>query len=472
MKQKEEYKRIVFIEYPLAYERPDFCDKLMEEFESVFVKRMIKSELFPRRLGNYTDQEEITKLFRYPQVGGWVQALYPHIKDLLPYKYICMSGIDLIGDIQLISEAIAEDRVIILLSFSSKHRSAAIYLSNHIKKRHMNSLLIIGGPHVNAEPHLSVMETEADVAVYGEADHLIRPLIESILVDKTFSHKSILYKGSNSKPSFTFASIDDRLHTWSVFLSENVESSSNICRLTLERFCKAQCGFCSKLHCRSHLPEIATYGIEWLRAYQDIIGKNDIYLKVEDSDFNLTAYNKTDFYNFLKDSNISWSTSIRVGLADNDAREAIKSASNSGCHKAFIGVESFQDKLLKAVNKQIKSEDMIPYFELLKSSGIRLFTNLIIGLPFQTKDDIAKDIEIAKGLIRDGLLDVVHASVLGLYPGTPFKNNPTKYGIIIEDDNTDNLDKTIQHSTRELTSSEIKESYKYVLQELGNSMAM
>ncbi|MCX8194062.1 MAG: radical SAM protein [Candidatus Pacearchaeota archaeon] len=78
--------------------------------------------------------------------------------------------------------------------------------------------------------------------------------------------------------------------------------------------------------------------------------------------------------------------------------EKLKILKNYGIERLSIGVQSFNDNLLAAVGREQTTEQAINSIKEARKIFDNLNIDLIFGLPFQTINDIKKDIDIIRGL--------------------------------------------------------------------------
>ena len=107
--------------------------------------------------------------------------------------------------------------------------------------------------------------------------------------------------------------------------------------------------------------------------------------------------------------------------------EMVKLAAESGCKEVALGIESADsDMVLELSNKPSKSiEKNKKYIELLKKYGIRVKVCLIFGLPGETEHVVERTIKFLEEV------DPNYVALSGFdpVPGSPFYNNPKKYGL-------------------------------------------
>ena len=94
----------------------------------------------------------------------------------------------------------------------------------------------------------------------------------------------------------------------------------------------------------------------------------------------------------------SWVCNAHLTTLDDELAAAMKKA---GCHTVMIGVESGQEEILAATEKNITREKALAAFRICKKHRIRTLAYFIIGLPGETSDSVARTIRFAKDLDPD-----------------------------------------------------------------------
>ena len=78
-------------------------------------------------------------------------------------------------------------------------------------------------------------------------------------------------------------------------------------------------------------------------------------------------------------------------------------------NRISLGVQTFNDRLLKVINRKHRKEDIFQVIQLLKENGINnISIDLMYALPEQSLEDIKKDLEIFLDL------DIKHLSIYSL----------------------------------------------------------
>jgi len=126
-----------------------------------------------------------------------------------------------------------------------------------------------------------------------------------------------------------------------------------------------------------------------------------------------------------KKANISWMCYIRVDTIDHELMTLMKQA---GCIRVEVGVESGSNRVLKAMKKGITVEQTHKAAAILNDVGIDWTMLLMIGVPGETKEDMAATME----LLNLSPNKVVF-SVFSPYAGTALHDKLKKEGRLSDD---------------------------------------
>jgi len=109
---------------------------------------------------------------------------------------------------------------------------------------------------------------------------------------------------------------------------------------------------------------------------------------------------------------LSFAATARSDTLTQNMVDALKRAN---CTQLSIGLESGSQKIHEFLNTGKHVDTVVQTFEILRSTGIDTFVNLIIGIPGETEEDIEKTVDIIKKIKPT----TVGVSFLTAYPGTP-----------------------------------------------------
>ena len=110
--------------------------------------------------------------------------------------------------------------------------------------------------------------------------------------------------------------------------------------------------------------------------------------------------------------------------------EQLQELKSMGFNRISLGVQSLNDKTLKAINRRHNAKEALEAIEMAQKAGLSISVDLMVGLPYQTNEDIKTFVdEVFK-------FDVKHVSVymLSLEEGTPLKALVDSNKIKVSDD--------------------------------------
>ncbi|MBI2630420.1 radical SAM protein [Candidatus Pacearchaeota archaeon] len=113
---------------------------------------------------------------------------------------------------------------------------------------------------------------------------------------------------------------------------------------------------------------------------------------------------------------IKYSCNMRFNALKQEEYDLMKKA---GFRLLKFGLESANQSTLDKLNKGIKVEDITRGCEMAKKAGLIVHLTMIVGYPWETKEDAMNTFKLAKNLMQTGKADLLQATVLIPYPGTP-----------------------------------------------------
>jgi len=187
------------------------------------------------------------------------------------------------------------------------------------------------------------------------------------------------------------------------------------------RGCPYTCTFCADR--RLWGGKVRRRSIE--NVIEEIIQINDTFkvdlLAIIDGTFTYDRQYLEAFCNKLIDLqlNIRWGCTARH---DNLDKEILKLMKRAKCRGLYFGMESGSDRILKAINKKITIEDTIRVSKMTRDAGIISINSIIMGLPYETKEDMEETLELMQKVKTD-FIDI--NSYIPL-PGTPMYDSMCK----------------------------------------------
>ena len=181
------------------------------------------------------------------------------------------------------------------------------------------------------------------------------------------------------------------------------------------RGCPYKCNWCAKPiygnRYNSHSPENIVLEI---KKWQQQFGFTHIWFA--DDIFGLKPNWLKDFEYYIKKENVKVSYKIQSRADLLLEEDNIKHLANSGCTMVWMGAESGSQKILDAMDKGTKVEQIYEATSLLKKNNIHVSLFLQLGYLEETIDDIKLTVK----MVEDLLPDDIGISVSYPLPGTVF----------------------------------------------------
>jgi radical SAM superfamily enzyme YgiQ (UPF0313 family) len=307
---------------------------------------------------------------------------------------------------------------------------------NKIKQKFPKIKIVIMGDHVTSFPEESMKNSKVDfVLTGGDYDFSLYELIKSLEQKKEFP-KGIWYKEKgkiNHNGTFELKHnlddlpfIDRELTKWKLYEKEYNLIGRPFFYIMSGRDCWwGKCKFCSwprlfpKFRVRSVKNVLDEIGmlIDRYNAKEIFDDSGTImvgsWLKELCKGLIKRGYNKKIIY----------SCNMRFGALKQEDYNLMKKAS---FRLLKFGLESANQETLDRLNKNIKVKDIIEGCEMAKKAGLTVHLTMIVGYPWETKENALKTFRLAKKLMQTGKADVLQSTILIPYPGTPLWNEAKK----------------------------------------------
>ncbi|MDR4504194.1 MAG: B12-binding domain-containing radical SAM protein [Candidatus Scalindua sp.] len=354
------------------------------------------------------------------------------------------------------------------LSIMSQHLFYTIQFLKEIKTLMPEIVVVVGGPHVCADyDNLMGNNKEIDIAVIGEGEQTMLEIIESIQGGNSLDTiKGIAHRvrGETKITSVReyIANLDLLpFADWGSLpmekYSDAITVKKNYGGIMASRGCPYACTFCGA---RTALGVKAR-----MRSPGNILEEiNLLYNKFHvrqilfhDSTFNLDNLWLSEICEGILEMNkhLIWGCNVRTERLD---REVLKLMKRSGCIRAFVGVESADNRVLKRMKKGTTIEKIEKGIRLLEEVGITTDCGFILGMPGETEDSIKNTIEFAKR-IKKGICTFSLASP---FPGSEFYEIAQEEGFKVKDWSKHDL-YTMAYIPKDLTKEKLEFYYKFAV---------
>lgn len=122
---------------------------------------------------------------------------------------------------------------------------------------------------------------------------------------------------------------------------------------------------------------------------------------------------------------------MRFGILNEKDYEMMAKA---GFRFILFGLESANQKTLDRINKNLKVEQIADGVKMAKKAGLAPHITVMMGYPWETKEDAMRTIELAKYLFKCGYVDTLQATIVIPYPGTPLFEECKNNGWLLTED--------------------------------------
>jgi len=269
-----------------------------------------------------------------------------------------------------------------------------------LKRSYPNKKIIAGGPGATFSYNVFLEKTPTDYCVIGEGDRTLKELLDKI--DDPEGVDGIAYKKAGAvvltKKREQIQDLDsipwpdrDFFDMERYILNEQRSGSQfpglRSSNLIAGRGCPYDCTFCSRTFYGSRFRSIRDIQkeIEHLKSAYSLgaVAFND----------ELVLINKKrtlELCSILKEIDIKWYCQGRINLVDEEILRAMK---GSGCMRIGYGIESYTQRILDRMKKQIKAERILPAIEITKRVGIEPVIQYMYGFPGEDDDSIERTAE-------------------------------------------------------------------------------
>jgi len=316
---------------------------------------------------------------------------------------------------------------------------STLLAAHHLKRRRRPPFIVAGGPQLTESPASAALALRSglcDAVARGEGEETLRALytafcangrtrVEGIAGTQYVDWRSgelatvpgsLLKMGALPAPSFDEMSIDEY----------QIDDDRTL-PFQLSRGCTDKCTFCSEWvfwqRFRSGDSINAAAVIEHLRSKYGAT-----YIAFTDSLLNGSSSRLQAFAEELlrHRTNVGWGGFMRADMEESLAVLLHR----AGCREVFVGVESFDDSTLAAMNKRRTEADNQHALRAFLRAGIFVVAGLIPGFPGDSRQAFLHSVAQIRKLQSEfpGRLRV-NTEVFRVSPGLPLFGNLTSVGL-------------------------------------------
>jgi tRNA A37 methylthiotransferase MiaB len=335
---------------------------------------------------------------------------------------------DAYGDTQLADHIARAEPELVGFSLYLWNVERSLHLAREVKKRSPRTRVVIGGPEVSADNPFVLEQAGFDYAVTGEAEDTFGALMKRLLERGDarglpgVAVRTPLGMGPfGPAPSTNFALTEYP----SPYLRDLVPvDPTRATYVETVRGCRSHCTYCFYPRSSNVLRALDVADSKRLvSALHDRGARELVFL---DPTFN----HRPEFEALLTaladvnaDRQLSFFAEVRAeGLTPTHARMLAA----AGFTKLEIGLQSVNRETLKRVRRGGSPDKVAEAARMLASEGIDLLVDLMIGLPGDDADDVARGVDF---LLEHRLAEHAQVFPLSLLPGTALRASADADGV-------------------------------------------
>lgn len=314
-------------------------------------------------------------------------------------------------------------------------RTADLQARDIIRKAHPQAYICFMGPGATYFTHLYI-NNERDVVVRGEPEYTALEWTNAIRDKRAWNEiKGISYSINgtltHNAPRPITKSFDElpfpaRHHIAHLSYHNPKLKTSPYTTMITSRNCPFKCIYCvpSSLSFARELehrrdnnrkPPVSYRSIESVeKELKELHEAGYRAIGFMDDEFIWSEERTRDLCQALKKYGFKWGCQARV---DTITEPVARMLSESGCLYVDLGVESFNDEILKFIKKGITREQIFTAIGLLKKYKVPVKLNILIGTsPLETKETLQETLQQAQKL----RVDQIMFNIVSPFPGTEF----------------------------------------------------
>jgi radical SAM superfamily enzyme YgiQ (UPF0313 family) len=267
-------------------------------------------------------------------------------------------------------------------------------ITKTIKEKLKNTKIVIGGPHATHFTKETFELNTSDFVLpgFGEITFpaLVRAIENGSKDEDLLKIPNLVFRTKNGQTIYNplgkqLLLLDNLPFPYRKYININdyytAASKSTMTTVYSSRGCPFRCIFCNVIEKKFYYKSAKRLVDE----FEDIINHGIREIHVFDDTFNLIRQRIIDICNEIikRKLKFSWSIRARVYPFDKEMAYLLK---KSGCGRIHVGVESFDENILKYVKKNTTLEQINNFFKICREHKIETLAYLIIGFPIETKE--------------------------------------------------------------------------------------
>lgn len=318
-------------------------------------------------------------------------------------------------------------------SVSSSATYGVIKRARETSTHASGALIMAGGVHANFYPEDTLRELRPDVVGVGEGEQTILELLEEADTRRFERIKGVCYM-RDGKPVLTGPRLVERdidhlplpsrhlLPVDDLIMTDRLSDTDvRMAHTMFSRGCPFSCRFCAvaKTVIQYRSGASARRELQTLKAEYAIDG-----FAIVDDNFIINRHKVLDICESIADLDLRWSALSRVNTVN---RELLGELRRAGCIELKFGMESGSQRILDAMSKNIRLEQIIGAVEAAKRAGINVKLFLIHGFPGENVESSRETIALLRRLAP--MVDRASLFRFVPLPGTYVYEHPDEFAL-------------------------------------------
>lgn len=313
---------------------------------------------------------------------------------------------------------------------TTKMRSA-LTIAKIVKQVNPTIKIVIGGLHATTMPEDILKSKDVDFVVRGEGEFTFLELIQALEKNASYTEiKGLSYKNQsqqfvhNSERPY-LENLDELPFPNKSLIIDEQKEKATYRIIFCSRGCPYRCNYCNTASIWGR--KVRYHSVQRIVAEMKKIKQEEKTNSIQFFDDTFTLYPKwvAALCNEMikEEVNMTWSCLTRIDKLDTATLTLMKKA---GCTGIAMGVESGSQRVLDAVKKDLTLEKIMQGQKIINEVGIPWDAFIMLGMPYETKEDMRATITLMKKLQCRSLI----LSVFTPYPGTELYEVTKQMGLI------------------------------------------
>lgn len=417
----------------------------------IYVKDIILCDI-------YRFQHNSSEIYKNPPMGLYYIKSYVENYSDFRCHILSADNLNIIDKIELLIKQ--DKKQIIGFSCYEDNYSIIKNAIRRLKHKYLNLCIVVGGPEITVTDGDVIDDLVADYGIIGNGEHSMLQLSNLFLLNKG-SHKSIPNLAYRDNGSIIKNTTENLCNLDDLPFPQIDYSNSEKMYIVSGRGCPNRCTFCFDGNKRTsfrsvqNVIEEINYNLERYPNIKIVQFIDDTFTLTREALDSYCEY----FTELLKVRDISWICEAHFNILHRYPY-LTKKMIQSGLKAIHFGIESGDDYVLQAYNKNTSVEMMLEVVRKLCEDGIEeIEGNIIVGGPYESEETIRNNIKFVRKLIQiaPGIISI-NTVYLWPYNGTIITKYPEKFDIAFSDDLKENSISSLKNctmSTKKMNRQEI-----------------